>query len=124
MISSEQIAPNSQIDLAELLCRVENDHQLLHDIFDIFNQEFPKTYSTLLDAVAGKDLNQVRVAVHTLKGMLSSMSFLTASASATRLESLARSGSFDGIAEEIDVLAQTSRAAQASLRRICSEVLG
>lgn len=114
---------DSHVDVAELLCRVENDHDLLQEIVALFNDEFPKAYNLLLHAVARQDLQQIIVAAHTLKGMLSSLSFVTASASAMRVEHLARDGQFEGVTAEVDYLARTSLAAQESLLRYCSETL-
>jgi HPt (histidine-containing phosphotransfer) domain-containing protein len=83
-------APN--INLQELLARVENDRELLCDLLTIFKEEFPAHLQSLEQAVARKDAAATASISHTLKGMLANLSVTNASASAARLEQLARAG--------------------------------
>jgi HPt (histidine-containing phosphotransfer) domain-containing protein len=119
---AEQLVQDSGLDLNELLSRVEGDYELLRDIFEIFNEEFPKSYRILTSALASKDLKQVQFSAHTLKGMFSSLSFVRASACARRIELMARVEQLDGIDEEVACLEQTTSIAQASLQKACLAV--
>jgi len=115
----ETMVQDSGLDLIELLSRVEGDYDLLRDIFAIFNEEFPKSYQTLIEALASNDLKQVQFTAHTLKGMFSSLSFIRASASARRIELMARVEQRDGIDEEVVCLEQNAYIAKASLQKAC-----
>jgi HPt (histidine-containing phosphotransfer) domain-containing protein len=64
----------------------------LCDLFGIFKQEFPLHLKSLGDAVVRNDAGEIAIVSHTLKGMLSNLAVATASASASRLEKLARAG--------------------------------
>jgi len=118
----EQLGQDSGLDLNELLSRVEGDYELLRDISDIFNEEFPKSYQILTAALALNDLKQVQFSAHTLKGMFSSLSFVRASACARRIELMARVEQREGIDEEVASLEQTAYVAQASLQKACMAV--
>jgi HPt (histidine-containing phosphotransfer) domain-containing protein len=80
----------SRVNLPELLARVDNDRELLCDLLSIFKEEFPGYIKSLEDAVVRKDAADVASVSHTLKGMLSNLAVAKASASAARLEQLAR----------------------------------
>jgi len=85
-------SPASRVNLPELLIRVENDRELLCDLLSIFKKEFPVYLKSLENAVVRKDVAEIASVSHTLKGMLSNLAVAKASASAARLEQLARAG--------------------------------
>ena len=120
-MTAQRAIADSEVDVQELLDRVEGDLELLHEIFSLFLEEFPKSYTLLTSALASNDLEQVQVTAHTLKGMLASLSFVRASTSARRIEQMARQSQREGIAEEITALGVIAQAAQASLQKTCSE---
>jgi HPt (histidine-containing phosphotransfer) domain-containing protein len=82
----------SRVDLPELLNRVDNDRELLHDLLTIFKEEFPRHLQALHDAVTSQDMTQTRVVSHTLKGMLSNLAVTGAATAAAQLEQLADDG--------------------------------
>jgi HPt (histidine-containing phosphotransfer) domain-containing protein len=82
----------SRVNFAELLTRVENDHELLWDLFSIFKEEFPSHLASLENAVAQNNIAEIANVSHTLKGMLSNLAVAKAAASAARVEQLARAG--------------------------------
>jgi hypothetical protein len=51
----------------ELLARVDNDRELLHDLLTIFKEEFPRYLQALRVAVDAGDGKLVAVAAHALK---------------------------------------------------------
>jgi two-component system sensor histidine kinase/response regulator len=112
--------PNTSVDLKELLARVEYDRELLDDVFQIFRDEFPKLNLLLKDAAARGDLKQVQTSAHTLKGMLASLSFRSASASAMRIERMAKQSDLTGLLTEMRRLESGAAFAQASLERFCA----
>jgi two-component system sensor histidine kinase/response regulator len=86
----EKYMPNSNIDLAELLARVENDHELMRELLLIFKEEFPRHLLALRVAVDSSDGEKVATEAHTLKGMLSNLAANPAAGAAARLEQLGR----------------------------------
>lgn len=89
-----KIASQTQkIDMSELLTRVDNDLELLRDLVAIFQDDFPRHLDALRAAIAKNDLQQVKVASHTLKGMLANLAVSRAAAAAAQLEQLAGAGS-------------------------------
>jgi HPt (histidine-containing phosphotransfer) domain-containing protein len=113
----------SGVDFAELLARLEYDRGLLSEVFQIFVEEFPLLHSQLQSAMVDGDLRQVRTTAHTLKGMLASLSFSRASASAFRIERMAAESKPEGIPEELARLGRNAAQAQADLAAVCGEVI-
>jgi two-component system, sensor histidine kinase and response regulator len=81
---------NSCIDLQDLLDRVDNDRQLVVELFSMFKNDLPGSLQSLRDAVARGDLNKIVQLSHTLKGTLGNLAAGKASNSAATLERLAR----------------------------------
>ena len=92
MINDTNPTGASRVNLSELLTRVDNDRELLLELISIFKEEFPGYVKSLEQAVVWKNLAEIASVSHTLKGMLSNLAVAKASASAARLEQLARAG--------------------------------
>ena len=86
----EKYMPNANIDLAELLARVENDRELMRELLLIFKEEFPRHLLALRVAVDASDGEKVATEAHTLKGMLCNLAASPAAGAAARLEQLGR----------------------------------
>jgi two-component system sensor histidine kinase/response regulator len=115
--------PDSGVDLPELLARVEYDRDFLREVFEIFRQEFPPLNIAMNDAVAREDIEQIRIAAHTMTGMLASLSFTKAAAAAMRIGRMAREHALEGIPDEIARLERNVTVAQAELETVCQEVV-
>ena len=89
---SQPAATDSGFDFKELFARLEYDPDLLRDVFQIYMQEYPRLYLLLQNSVSRGELKQVEIHAHTLKGMLASLSFSSASHSAMRIERMAQIG--------------------------------
>jgi HPt (histidine-containing phosphotransfer) domain-containing protein len=92
MKETKKDSSNLSFDQGELLARVDNDRELLHDLLRIFKEEFPGYLQTLRVAVDSGDGKLVAVAAHALKGMLLNLAAGQAAASVARLEQMGRSG--------------------------------
>jgi CheY-like chemotaxis protein len=92
MKTPPQVSPGSIVDLQELLARVDNDRELLFDLFSIFKDEFPTHLRSLEGAVIRKDAMEAARVSHILKGMLLNLAVSKAAASIARLEQVARAG--------------------------------
>jgi CheY-like chemotaxis protein len=64
------VATPDVLNITELLSRVDNDHELVSELFFIFKSVFPSHLQRLSDAVANELSKQVEAESHALKGML------------------------------------------------------
>ncbi len=92
------------VDLADLLARVENDHDLLCELIVIFKEDFPRALQSLQESVAREDMKNVQDTSHALKGMLSGLSVMQAAATASRLEQMAHEGNTSGLTDALALL--------------------
>jgi PAS domain S-box-containing protein len=99
MKEMEENSSDLTFDHGELLARVDNDRELLHDLLTIFKEEFPRHLQALRDAVDSGDGKLVAVAAHTLKGMLLNLAAGQAATAVGRLEQIGRSGETSGFQE-------------------------
>jgi HPt (histidine-containing phosphotransfer) domain-containing protein len=76
----------------EFLERIDNDQVLLRELLIIFKEDFPRTMRSLESAVTSQDLKSCARLSHTLKGMLSSLGAIRATAAAAKLEVLSSAG--------------------------------
>ena len=115
MKETEKGSSNLTFDHAELLARVDNDRELLHDLLTIFKQEFPRHLKALREAVESRDGKLVTVAAHTLKGMLLNLAAGQAAVAVGRLEELGSNGETSGFQ---DALAAFEREATSLLPQL------
>lgn len=80
------------VDLSDLLARVENDCELLIELFAMFKEELPARRAALHNAIQLGDLHLATAEAHTLKGMLANMSTKHAASLAATIETAARVG--------------------------------
>jgi two-component system, sensor histidine kinase and response regulator len=92
MKETEKVSSNLIFDHGELLRRVDNDRELLHDLLTIFKEEFPRHLQALREAVDSGDGKLVAVAAHTLRGMLLNLAAGQAATAVARLEQMGRGG--------------------------------
>lgn len=107
---------------SELLARMDFDRELLREIFELFKEEFPKSRLLGADAVELGDPEQMRNRTP-LKGMLAGLSIGEASASAMRIEQIARQSAPEGIPEELAILESSVAAAQLYFDNVCRDVI-
>ena len=77
---------------ADLLERVDNDQELLRELFIIFRTDYPRTARSLEAAVRAGDMKNAALLSHSLKGMLANLSGMRAAAAAGELEKIALAG--------------------------------
>ena len=93
------VATPGVLDITDLLSRVDNDRELVAELFSIFKSIFPSHLQRLSDAVANDLSKQVEAESHTLKGMLLNLSAARAAAMVADLESMGRDGKIAGMRE-------------------------
>jgi HPt (histidine-containing phosphotransfer) domain-containing protein len=95
------VATPSVLNITELLSRVDNDRELVSELFSIFKSVFPSHLQRLSDAVANELPRQVEVESHTLKGMLLNLSAARAAAMAELLENMGHDGKIAGMGQAL-----------------------
>ena len=93
------VATPSVLNLTELLSCVDNDHELVSELFFMFKSVFPSHLQRLTDAIAHQLPKQVEAESHALKGMLLNLSAARAAALAADLENLGHQGKIAGMSE-------------------------
>jgi two-component system, sensor histidine kinase and response regulator len=85
------------VDLPDLMARVEDDRELLAELFVMFQQELPGLRDALHHAIDVGDLPEGARAAHALKGMLANMSMKQGVSLAAGIEEAARAGNKQAI---------------------------
>ena len=94
------------VNLPELLAKVDNDRDLMCELFGIFKEEFPPLLRLLQESVARGDTKRVETTSHALTGMLSGLSATPAAKLAQRLEQMARAEEMLGLADALKLFEQ------------------
>jgi len=87
------------IDLKDVLERVQDDKELLAELFDIYEEDFVIKRKTLGEAVLAKDIAKIKEVAHSMKGSSGNISAKPLHAACLKLESLAKEGKTDGMPE-------------------------
>ena len=85
------------IDLPDVLERVQDDKELLLELFDIFQDDFKKKRQALGEAIAAKDIAKIKEIAHSIKGASGNISAKSMHAACLQLEQLAKSNTTDGM---------------------------
>jgi HPt (histidine-containing phosphotransfer) domain-containing protein len=104
MTQQDNYPSHGAVNLSELLTRVENDHELLLELIDIFKKDLPCLLESLQKSVACEDMKNVEATSHALKGMLSGLSVTQAAATASRLEQMGREGRTPDLTDTLALL--------------------
>lgn len=104
MTQQDEHSSRGAVNLGELLTRVENDHDLLCELIDIFKKDLPCLLQSLQKSVVREDMKNVEATSHALKGMLSGLSVTQAAATASRLEQMGREGRTSELADALTLL--------------------
>ena len=95
-------ATTSVLNIEDMLRRVDDDRELLAELFFIFKTVFPTHLQHLREAVACKAAREIEIESHTLKGMLLNLSATRAAAAACELEQMGRSRQFENLSQAFD----------------------
>jgi HPt (histidine-containing phosphotransfer) domain-containing protein len=88
---------SSILNLTNLMQRVDDDHELLAELFFIFKTVFPAHLERLSGAIDRNETAQVESESHALKGMLLNLSAPRAAAAASVLEQMGRDRQSNGM---------------------------
>jgi len=89
------------IDLKDVLERVQDDKELLAELFDIYQEDFVIKRQALNDAIAAHDIAKVKEVAHSMKGSSGNISAKSLHAACLKLEMLAKEGKTDGMHEVV-----------------------
>ena len=103
------------LDIEEFLERVQDDKELLFELFEIFIEDFEEKRGLLSKAVAEKDYENVRGIAHSMKGASGNISAKTVRSISMTLENMGKESRLDGVEE---ILAQLDKAFEALVVRI------
>lgn len=87
------------IDLKEVLERVQDDKELLNELFDIYQEDFVIKRKALEEAIASHNIAKVKEVAHSMKGASGNISAKPLHAACLQLETLAKEGKTDGMQE-------------------------
>lgn len=110
MRKSESSASNTIWDRADVLNRVDNDRELLHEILGIFREDYPPTLAAVRSTVQSGDVEESAALSHKLKGMLSNVGAVAAATAASELESLASAKNASSLIDAYAALEHESNA--------------
>ncbi|HEY2467297.1 MAG TPA: Hpt domain-containing protein [Terracidiphilus sp.] len=89
------------VDLPELLGRIENDEELLVELFTLFLDDFPRKRTELQAAIESGNLDEIERTAHAIKGVLANLSAQRAASLAAEIESVARDGKLPKIQKAV-----------------------
>jgi HPt (histidine-containing phosphotransfer) domain-containing protein len=87
------------IDLKEVLERVQDDKELLGELFDIYQEDFVIKRQALEEGITTRDMTKVKETAHSMKGASGNISAKPIYAVCLKIEQLAKEGKMDGMAE-------------------------
>lgn len=88
---------DEMVNLRELMERLDNDSELLREIFDLFYDEVPILHSNLRAAAQSGSFPRIQSEAHALKGMFANLAVTHAAAAAAEIEQMARIGDPSGL---------------------------
>ena len=99
------------IDAPKLLDRLEDDKELMKEIFAVFIGEAPERLAKILSAFEAMDMNALTRLAHALKGASGTLAAEPLREASSALEMASRTGDAEGVAESapmvLDILART-----------------
>ncbi len=94
------------LDLREVMDRVQDDKELLLELFDIFVADYAEKRKLLEKAINGNDIEQVVSISHSLKGATGNISAKAMRGTFLKLETVGKSGNLTGAKESLGILDQ------------------
>lgn len=100
----------------ELLTLMEGDHDLLHELIDVFLEDAPERMAAVRQALGAGDAVALYKAAHTLKGSAGNFGATEVVSRALQLEAHARCGDLVSASMEVPLL-------EADMDRLTSELV-
>ncbi|MEQ1883504.1 MAG: Hpt domain-containing protein [Bryobacteraceae bacterium] len=107
MMNSSSHGSPSLVDREAALVRVGGDKELLHEIAQIFLEDYPKSLADLRDAGTRGDANRVERTAHGLKGAAANFGAQPVVDAALTLEKMGRQHDLSGFTAALGALERT-----------------
>jgi signal transduction histidine kinase/DNA-binding NarL/FixJ family response regulator len=117
----QQVNEALLLDKDELLGRVNQDTELLAELVDLFNEDYPKLVADLRGAIAAGDVSALACAAHSFKGMIGNFCAPAVTRLAYELEMIGKAGVVDGAEEVLTALEQETLRLTDALNEMLSE---
>ncbi len=112
------------VDLSDLLRGVGGNKALLKEMLEIYREEYPVLSSEIRHAVSRKDAEALRIASHSLKGMVGGLGAQSAYGAALKLESMGREYDLTDAQHALEDLERELDRVSSALEQEAEEVLG
>lgn len=89
------------MDVQDALSRLDDDHELLRDIIEIYLEDSPPLFDKIRHAVMASDSQTLQRAAHNLKGLAVTLSAADVAATASRLEHMGASNALGDAAATV-----------------------
>lgn len=109
------------IDLEEVLERVQEDKELLLELFDIFSNDYTVKMQTLKAAITEKNFEVIKDVIHSIKGAAGNISAKAVHATCMNIEHLSAGKDLAGIQSAVPVLEGNFKALQVRMAEIKKE---
>jgi two-component system, sensor histidine kinase and response regulator len=121
-VEREAPGDGESFNYSELLERVDHDRELLKELLEIFQRDFPAHRQELMDAAAAGDMKRVAATGHTLKGMFANLAAGRAASLAANLERIGKAAETEGLADAVQALERETAALRPLLDSCLLEV--
>lgn len=109
------------IDLEEVLERVQEDKELLLELFDIFSSDYMSKMQNLKTAITEKNFEVIKDVIHSIKGASGNISAKALHASCVNIEHLAVGKDLPGIQSALPALEHNFQSLQVRMAEIKKE---
>ena len=106
------------LDADAVLTRMGGDREAIRQLIEVFRQDCSPLLADIAEAVRTGDAKMLKVAAHTLKGMVAFFAAERATAAALALEQLGEAGDLTGAAAAMDVLTREVVELEPALRSL------
>jgi HPt (histidine-containing phosphotransfer) domain-containing protein len=110
------------IDLKDALERVQDDKELLLELFQIFQEDFPAKRNAIVAACEKNDANAFRALAHGLKGATGNISAAQMHENCVALDLMGKDGVLAGAKERLELLDKQYEAFKAEVVRLKTEL--
>ena len=106
------------LDIEDVLDRVQDDWELLLELFSIFEDDYQEKRQRLTEAMAANDFEQIRNLAHSMKGASGNISAKLVHASCARIEEFAEQNQSAKVKAELAVLDEQFVQLQACIKQL------
>lgn len=106
------------IDLDDVMERVQDDKELLLELFDIFEEDYARRRKVLGDALAARNFETIRDVIHSIKGAAGNIGAKTLHAICQNIERMAMDENLNGIVQAMPLLDEQYGAVQGHIAQL------